>query len=290
LARKFDRRIGAHTSINGGLERAAEETLRMGCNTFQIFSHSPRMWRQGKLAESSVEQLKRLRAEHDLRPLVIHGAYLINMAAADAVVREKSVRAFRYELENALTLGAEFLVIHPGSYRGQTVAQSMATLARSIARAARGLKWDGLELLLENTAGGGMTLGRGFSELAELRERIVRRAGIPVAFCLDTAHCYEAGFDISTAEGLEETLQLADRNLGLENVRVLHVNDSKTALGSRADRHEHIGKGRLGHETFRRLLHDPRLADKPLILETPAVRGSHLPNVRALKALARSKK
>jgi deoxyribonuclease-4 len=281
-------RIGAHTSIAGSLERAAEEAAALGCNTFQIFSRSPRMWRSGKLDPAAVERLKDARERFGLTPLVVHGNYLVNLAAADAVVRQKSIAAFRDEVNRALTLGAEYLVIHPGSHRGQTLTRAMKTLAASVAKAVRGIRWNHLELLLENTAGGGASIGRDFSELAELREMIQKKASLPVGFCIDTAHSYEAGFDVSTPGGLHKTLRLIDETIGIEAVRVIHANDSKTALGSNADRHEHIGKGKIGREAFRRMLHHAKLRGKPFILETPQDEGSgHRRNVKALKTLLR---
>ena len=281
-------RIGAHTSIAGSLERAAEEAAALGCNTFQIFSRSPRKWQAGKLDPAAVERLKEARERFGLTPLVIHGNYLVNLAAADPVVRGKSIAAFRDEVNRALTLGAEYLVIHPGSHRGQTLKRAMRTMAASVAKAVCGIQWNHLELLLENTAGGGASIGRDFLELAELRDMIQRKAAVPVGFCIDTAHSYEAGFEVSTPAGLNNTLRLIDKTIGVDAVRVIHANDSKTALGSNSDRHEHIGKGKIGREAFRRMLHHPKLHGKPFILETPQDEGSgHQRNVRVLKTLLR---
>jgi deoxyribonuclease-4 len=282
------RRIGAHESIAGSLERAVERALASGCNAVQIFSRSPRMWKAANLKADEVERFRTARAENDVWPVVIHGNYLMNMASADAVIRGRSTEAFRGELEAALAIGADYLVIHPGSYKGQTLRKAMGTLATSIGRAATGIDWNGLQLLLENTAGGGMSIGRDFGELAELRERIESKAPVPVGFCIDTAHCYEAGFDVSTADGLRQTLRTIDRTIGLANVPVLHCNDSKTALGSNHDRHANIGKGYLGREAIRRFLHHPKLREKAFILETPAdADGLHKTDVRTMKALTR---
>ena len=246
------------------------------------------MWRSGKLDPAAVQRLKEARERFGLTPLVIHGNYLVNLAAADAAVRQKSIAAFRDEVNRALTLGAEYLVIHPGSHRGQTLKRAMKTLGASVAKAVRGIRWNHLELLLENTAGGGASIGRDFSELAELRDMIQNKTSLPIGFCVDTAHSYEAGFDVSTPDGLDKTLRLIDETIGIEAVRVIHANDSKTALGSNADRHEHIGKGKIGREAFRRMLHHPKLRGKPFILETPQDEGSgHRRNVRVLKTLLR---
>ena len=281
-------RIGAHTSIAGALLHAAEEAAALGCDTFQIFTRSPRMWRSAKLDPEAVAQFKDARARFGLSPLAIHGNYLMNMAAADAGIRRLSIEAFRDELERAVAVGADYLIIHPGSYKNQTLDRAIRTLADSIARATRKFSWNGLRLLLENTAGGGQTIGRDFAELADLRKRIEAKSAAPVGFCLDTCHCYAAGFDISTAEGLDDTLRQIDKTLGLANIPVIHANDCRSALGSRVDRHEHIGKGGIGREGFRRILHHPGLRGKAFILETPMdENGSHAGNVKALKALLR---
>lgn len=281
-------RIGAHESIAGSLDRAVERAVASGCNAVQIFSRSPRMWKAANLKADQVERFRIARAENDVWPVVIHGNYLMNMASADPTIRERSTMAFRGEIESALLIGADYLVIHPGSYRGQTLGKAMGALAASIARASKGIHWNGLQLLLENTAGGGMSIGRAFDELAELRARIETKASVPVGFCVDTAHCYEAGFDVSTAGGLRQTLRTIDGTVGLANVPVLHCNDSKTALGSNHDRHANIGKGHLGREAIRRFLHHPDLRGKAFILETPAdADGLHKTDVRAMKALAR---
>jgi deoxyribonuclease-4 len=246
------------------------------------------MWKAANLKLDEVERFQIARTENHVWPVVIHGNYLMNMASADRTIRERSTAAFRGEIESALVIGADYLVIHPGSYRGQTLGKAMRTLAASIACAAKGIRWNGLQLLLENTAGGGMSIGRAFDELAELRARIETKASVAAGFCIDTAHCYEAGFDVSTSEGLQQTLRTIDRTIGLANVPVLHCNDSKTALGSNHDRHANIGKGHLGREAIRRFLHHPDLRGKAFILETPAdADGLHKTDVRTMKALAR---
>jgi deoxyribonuclease-4 len=281
-------RIGAHESIAGSLDRAIERALASGCNAVQIFTRSPRMWKADRLDPAEVERFRKARAENDVWPVVVHGNYLMNMASSDPIIRERSKASFRDEVERALAIGADYLVIHPGSYKGQTLKPAMNTLAASIASALKGIHWDGLRLLLENTAGGGMSIGRSFDELAELRFRIEKKALSPIGFCIDMAHCYEAGYDVSTPEGLEQTLQSIERTIGLDNVPVLHCNDSKTALGSNHDRHANIGKGLLGREAVRRFLHHPQLRGKAFILETPSdPDGLHRSDIRTMKALAR---
>ena len=244
------------------------------------------MWRAAKLDPAEVRRFKNARERHGLEPLLIHGSYLVNMASAGRVIRRKSIRAFRAELERASIVGADYVVIHPGSHKGQTLGEAIRVLSESITQACKGFRWEGLELLLENTAGGGQTMGRDFRELAEIKARVQEKASIPLGFCIDTAHCYAAGFDISTEAGLKETLRKIDKTIGINNVKAIHANDSKTPLGSRLDCHEHIGRGGIGREAFRRMLHHPRLQRVPFILETPNdEHGGYEMDVAELKTL-----
>jgi deoxyribonuclease-4 len=284
--KKYPLRIGIHTSIAGALDRAATKAVELGANTFQIFSCSPRMWKAGVPDDGEVRRMAEIRARFDLTPLVIHDNYLINLASGDEVVRRKSVDALRGELERARMIGAEYVVAHPGSYRGGTLEEGIVNFARSLIEAASGVKANGLMLLLENTAGSGAAIGSRFEELAAIRELVSSRMDLEVGYCLDTAHCLAAGYDISTARGLQRTVREAGRVLGLDRVRVIHTNDSKTPLGSRVDRHEHIGKGHIGSEGFRRILTHPKLCGKAFILETPIDRkGDDRRNINALKEL-----
>jgi len=281
-------RIGIHTSIAKSLEHAALKAGELGANTFQIFSASPRMWRAGKPDPEQVKRLKDARSRLGLQPLVIHDNYLINMAAADAAIRERSIQVFREEIERALVIGAEYLVMHPGSYKGQSLEQGIVTLAQSLGTAAVGLKAQNLTLLIENTAGSGSALGSRFEELRAIRELARSLMDLEIGFCLDTAHCLAAGYDVATAAGLRQTVKEAEEILGLANVPVIHTNDSKAPLGSRVDRHQHIGQGYIGIEGFRRILNHPTLRRKAFILETPIDRpGDDLSNIGMLKNLCR---
>jgi deoxyribonuclease-4 len=281
------RRIGIHTSTAGSLERAALKAAELGANTFQIFSASPRMWRAPAPDPAAVARLKDARARLDLAPLVVHDNYLINLASADATIRGKSIAAFRGELERALVIGAEFLVAHPGNYKGATVEEGIRTLAASLEEAARGLK-GGLQILLENTAGSGAHLGGNFEELAAIREAAGGRTEFEIGYCIDTCHALAAGYDVATAEGLERTVAEMERWLGLNRVQVIHTNDSKKGLGSHVDRHANIGEGCIGEEGFRRIVNHAQLREKPFILETPIDNeGDDARNVEALKKLCR---
>lgn len=247
------------------------------------------MWRATPPPEAEVRAMRDLRQRHDLAPLVIHDSYLINMASVDPVIRQKSIAAFRGELERAFTIGAEYLVMHPGSHKDHTLEQGIETLAASLAAAAKGLKPAAdFVLLLENTAGGGSTIGRTLEELKSIRDLAQPNLPFPVGYCLDTCHLFASGFDVSAEAGLNETVKRAETVLGLENIPVIHTNDSKGALGSKLDRHANIGEGQIGLEGFRRILNHPKLRTKAFVLETPIDQpGDDLRNVDALKSLCR---
>ncbi len=288
--RLTSRRIGIHTSIAGGVENAAERAYRLGCNTFQIFSTSPRQWQPYELGIKQCETMSRLRQKYDLKPLVIHSNYLINLAGTNLPFLNKSIAAFRGELERGLALCAEYLVLHPGSFRGGSREEGLVRVAAAIKAASAGLDLvgGGLTVLIENTAGAEFSLGGTFEQVAELLEFL--RQTVPVAACIDTCHVHVAGYDIVSNEGRELTLRHLDETVGLENVRVWHCNDAKAERGSRIDRHEHIGRGKLGLSVFRALLNDPRLKHAAFIAETPIDDpGDDLRNVATLKGLVGKK-
>lgn len=281
-------RIGIHTSISGSLERSALKAAELGANTFQIFSSSPRQWKASVLSEPGIRLLRRAREKHDLRPLVIHDNYLINLASAHEGVRRLSVESFRGELERAAAIGAEFLVAHPGNYKGHTIEQGILNFLEGVAEAASGLNLGNLMLLIENTVGAGAQLGGRLEELHVMREYAAKLTDLPIGFCLDTCHLLASGYDVATAPGLRETVADIDSILGLDNVRVFHANDSKTPLGSHADRHQNIGEGYIGLDGFRRILSHPGLRNKPFILETPVDKeGDDRRNIDTLKSLCR---
>jgi deoxyribonuclease-4 len=282
------RRIGIHTSIAGGVENAAERAYRLGCNTFQIFSTSPRQWQPYDLTTPHCEQMNALRQKYGLKPLVIHTNYLINLASTTEEFLAKSVQAFRGELERAVNLCAEYLVLHPGSFRGTSREEGLARVAASIAVASRGLDLakHGLTVLIENTAGAEYSLGGSFEQVAEVLHLL--RDVTPIGACIDTCHVHVSGYDIVDPKGMVHTLKELDSTVGLKNVRVWHCNDAKAGRGSKLDRHQHIGKGTIGAEPFRRLLNDPRLKHAAFIAETPIdAPGDDRRNVEALKSLVK---
>lgn len=245
------------------------------------------MWRARVPEPEQIRLIRTARERFDLHPLVIHANYLINLASQDPVIRAKSIEGFRGEIERAAAIGAEYLVVHPGSYRGQSVEEGIAAVALGLRDAAAGLRTLQLTVLLENTAGSGAALGSCFEELQSIRDLARDLTSLPVGFCLDTCHLLASGFDITTSSGLCETLRKAELTLGLGNVHVIHANDSKTARGSRVDRHANIGEGHIGREAFRRILRHSKLCDKPFVLETPVDEpGDDRRNLDTLKSLA----
>lgn len=283
------RRIGIHLSTSGGVFRAAERAHEVGANTFQIFSSSPRMWRAARLEPTHCEQMRRLRREYDCFPLVIHTSYLVNLCSQSDVVREKSIAAFRGEIDRALALGAEYLVLHPGSWKGLTRAEGLRRAAESIARSLEGIRLDDCDfrVLIENTAGSEFSLGGSFEQVAELVERL--QGIVPVGACLDTCHCHVAGYDLVTARGYETTVEHIAGTIGLKNVRVWHMNDAKAPRGSKLDRHQHIGQGTIGLAAFRRLLNDPRFAHCAFVAETPVdEHGDERRNVETMLRLPKA--
>jgi deoxyribonuclease-4 len=284
--RLTSRRIGIHTSTAGGVQNAAERAYRLGCNTFQIFSASPRQWAPYELSRPQCDEMMLLREKYDLKPIAIHVNYLVNLASTTPLFLKKSIEAFRGEVERALALCADYLVLHPGSFRGADREAGLLQTSAAIAAATQGLDLGkgNLTILIENTAGAEYSLGGSFEQVAELLDRL--RDIIPIAACIDTCHTHVAGYDIVSEEGLRQTLARLDETVGLKNVRVWHCNDAKAPCGSKLDRHQNIGKGSIGHEPFRRLLNDPRTAHAAFIAETPIDKpGDDKKNIAALKKL-----
>jgi len=282
------KRIGVHLGTAGGASNAVERAKEIGANTFQIFSSSPRMWRAPRVDPKQCERMRELRAKLDVGPLVIHTSYLVNVCSQSDEVREKSIGAFRGEIERALALGAEYLVLHPGSWKGLTREEGLKLAAESIKRSIDGLPWQGtaFSILIENTAGAEFSLGGSFEQVAELVERL--RSHAPVGVCLDTCHTHVAGYDLVSTEGYAETMNKVAATVTFDAVRVWHCNDAKAACGSKLDRHEHIGEGTMGLEPFRWILNDPRFDHCAFVAETPVDEpGDEERNVRVLKSLVK---
>jgi deoxyribonuclease-4 len=285
------KRIGVHVGTAGGTWTAVERAVAAGANTFQIFSSSPRMWKASAVKPADAAKMRELRAKHDVGPVSIHASYLINLCSQTEAVRENSIEGFRGEVERAIALGAEYLVVHPGSWKGLSREEGLRLAAESIERAlgtlSGGLQWEGkdFKILIENTAGAEFSLGGKLEQVAELVERLKPCA--PVAVCLDTCHVHVAGYDIVSEDGYMETMMVVKSTVGFEAVKVWHCNDAKAAMGSKLDRHEHIGEGMIGAAAFRRLLHDERFAHAAFIAETPVdAPGDEARNVGVLRTLA----
>jgi deoxyribonuclease-4 len=269
-------RIGIHTSIAGSFLNALESARKLGCNALQIFSASPRMWQGGspRIPEMDAKAFRARREELALGPLVIHANYLINLASVMPMLRARSIQAFQDELVRGVTLGADFLVVHPGSRGDATPEQAIATIIESVKQAAKRVPLKSLRILIENTAGMGTAVGARLEEVAQIVDGL---KGLPAGACLDTAHLFAAGYDIKSESGLASTITQIEQTIGLERVPIFHLNDSKIPLGGRVDRHEHIGQGKIGAEAFQRILRHPKLGAAPpqgvpgraFLLETP---------------------
>ena len=287
VAKTGKKRIGVHVGTAGGTWTAVERAVAAGANTFQIFSSSPRQWRAAAVKPEDANKMRELRAKHDVGPVAIHASYLINLCSQTESVRVNGVAAFRGEVERALALGAEYLVLHPGSWKGLTREEGLRLAAESIEKAIDGVAWQGrdFKILIENTAGAEFSLGGKLEQVAELVETLKPCA--PVGVCLDTCHVHVAGYDLVSPDGYVETMLLVKDTVGFDAVKVWHCNDAKAAMGSKLDRHEHIGEGTIGAEVFRRLLHDERFAHAAFIAETPVdAPGDEARNVGVLRTLA----
>jgi deoxyribonuclease-4 len=260
-------RLGAHLSIGGGLPRAVDRAVASRCEALQIFTKSAGQWRARVIPDDEIVLFRRRVADTGVSPVIAHNSYLINIAAAAPALREQSLAALLEEYDRADALGLQGLVMHPGSFTTGTEAEGLRLIASGLRTLLRTRRRSTPLILLEHTAGQGTNLGHRFEHLAEIIEQL---DGSPrVGVCLDTCHLLTAGYDICSEEGYVRTFRDFDRLVGLDRLKAFHLNDSKKPCGSRVDRHEHIGKGCLGLEPFRRILTDPRFAGLPMLLETP---------------------
>jgi len=259
--------LGAHMSIAGGLHLALERGRRLGCGAVQLFVKNTNQWRLRAIPEDEVSLFREGSRVFPPSFIVAHASYLVNLASSDDALRERSIAGFGEEMKRARSLGIPHIVVHPGSHRGAGAAEGIRLVAGSVDALLAELGSPGPTILLETTAGQGNTLGRTFEELALIIEAV--RLPEAVGVCFDTCHVFAAGYDIRTRRAYRETLRRFDEIVGLERLRVFHLNDSLRELGSRVDRHTHIGKGRLGLDAFSFLVNDERFFDRPMILETP---------------------
>lgn len=277
--------LGVHTSIAGGLRRSVERAVSLGCDAMQIFGRNPRAWAWSPVPEADAALFREKREEALLWPVAIHTTYLINLCAPDDVNFDKSVFLFKKELGTAERLGADYLVTHlgsPGEMGGDFALKRILAALKDTAAEGLGKK---TRVLLENTAGGGARIGSSLPDIGRIIEG-ASAFGLKTGLCYDTCHGFAAGYDIRTPGDIESLIKAIDKEIGLKNLRLIHLNDSKGFLDSHLDRHEHIGKGKIGLEGFSLLLNHPKLAKVPLILETPKkTEGDDPMNLSTVKKL-----
>jgi deoxyribonuclease-4 len=275
---------GAHMSIAGGIHHALERGLQAGCRTIQVFLKNSSQWHAKALTAADKEMFEAAARRTGIAPVLAHSSYLINLAAPDPALYRKSLAAFVQELERARFLGIPALILHPGAHRGAGEAAGIASVAAALAQALDRVP-PPVSILLETTAGQGTSIGHRFEQLAGILESVgdSERIGI----CLDTCHIFASGYDIRTKAGYQKTIREFDRLIGVNRIRAFHVNDCLRPLGSRIDRHAHIGQGQIGLEAFRSLVNDRRFAAVPKILETPKGEDMHedLMNLETLRRL-----
>ena len=260
--------LGAHMSTTGGLHKAFERMEQVKGKALQIFTKNQRQWITKEITEKEAGKFRRCWEESGKPPIAAHDSYLINLASDKPEIEEKSVSAMAHEIKRVKILGIPFLVMHPGSHTGAGVEKGLARVVKNLDHAINLAKApEGVTILIETTAGQGTGLGADFSEIAYILDNSTHSNRLGV--CFDTCHVFAAGYDIRTPETYEETFSEFDRIIGLDRLKFFHLNDSKNDLGSRVDRHEHIGKGSIGLPGFRLLLNDSRFADHPMVLETP---------------------
>jgi deoxyribonuclease-4 len=259
--------LGAHLSIAGGLHKALESARKLGCNAVQIFTKNASTWREKTLTEKQISTFDQTRRKTGINKIASHTSYLINPAGSDAGIRKKSASALKEELIRCRQLKIPWLVMHPGSHTGQGISAGIKSLCDTVNDVFQQLPESTTCLLLETTAGQGTCLGHSFDQLAEMIHGIKDKNRIGI--CLDTCHIFAAGYDISTRQGYDQTMDEFHKIIGLKHLRLIHANDAQKPCGSRVDRHAHIGEGMIGDKGFSCLINDKRLADIPKILETP---------------------
>lgn len=279
-------RIGVHCSIAHGLLGVLDEAESLNCQTIQFFSRSPRVWQRNKINTFEIKKFKERQKKLNIFPLALHIPYLPNLCSSNDQLYQHSIKVFLEDLEYAGLLGADYLVFHPGSYsKDATPEQGRERLINTLNYILKEIK-NKITILIENTSGGGRKIGDNFQELGLVVEKIKEKERIGI--CFDTCHTYSAGYEISTKDSLEETLNGFNQYIGVEKLKLLHTNDSKKPLGSKIDRHEHLGKGYIGLEGFRLILNHPVFKKLPAILETPK-ENSHADkrNLSILRSLIR---
>ncbi len=282
------RRLGVHTSIAGGLHLSLERAHALGCTTLQIFSHNPRGWAVTAIPEEAAFRFKALRAEFDISPVVIHTSYLINLASRDSMLLKKSLDLLVTEMDRADTIGADYVILHTGSASGDDERVARKRAVAALNGIADKKQWNA-GLLIENTAGERGDISSAVSDLSEILAGV---GGTLIAgVCIDTCHAFAAGYTLNAESGMQRLADEIERFVGAGKVKLLHLNDSKGASGSRIDRHEHIGLGRIGAQGLQRFINCGPFRDAPLILETPKKQESDDPaNLAKVRRMMRMKR
>ena len=275
--------IGAHISTEGGLHTALDRAVEEGCDALQIFTKNKGTWAAKPLTDEQLQAFQDRARATGHKPVVAHAAYLINLASPAKELRDKSTEALRVEVERCEALGISSLVLHPGSHGGTSDEEGLRRAATALDRVHRATRGFRTRILLETSAGQGSSICVSFASIGNLIDRVrdPERLGV----CVDTCHIFAAGYELRTDEGYHRSMAELEEHVGSSRVLCLHINDSKKELGTRVDRHEHIGKGYLGSEGLRRILNDSRFAHAPFIFELPPENGMIRKNLAALRAL-----
>ena len=278
-------KIGKHVSIAGGIDKAPARAKEIGCNCLQIFAKNPRGWKGRKIPESEIKKTKKEIKNLGMNPLVVHNTYLINPASPKTDLWNKSLAGIKDDYTRAGSIGAKYLVMHPGSHTGSGLESGIKRISKLINKLLMEIENDCM-LLLENVAGAGSSIGSNFDELYDIINNINNEK--KVGFCLDTCHAFAAGYNLKNRKDLNNTLELFDHKLGLNKLKMLHINDSKYKLGTNKDEHAHIGEGYLGKTGFKNIINHPRLNHLPMILETPQFDGEKDQDVEFLLSLRKN--
>lgn len=264
--KKSVRKLGVHTSIAGGIHLSLERARELGCTTVQLFSHSPRSWRVAPVPEDRIAKFREMKTAFAIHPVFIHTSYLINLASAKPDVLERSIALLVQEMDIADLLGADYVVLHTGSASQDDEETGRRRAVEALRAVCRKKVWRS-RLLLENTAGERGDISSRIIDLAEIMDKT--ESALIGGICLDTCHAFQSGYEISKEEGVAEIAGEIERHMGLDKVKLIHLNDSKRAFNSRVDRHEHIGLGSIGKAGLGRFINHPAFRDVPLVLETP---------------------
>jgi deoxyribonuclease-4 len=261
--------LGAHVSIAGGIEKALLRGEQLGCRTIQIFTKNANRWQERSFRQAEIDLYRDIKNRTGIEPIIAHNSYLTNLATIGAELYKKSIYAMVQELERCETLGVRYLVVHPGSHQGSGEERGITKIVHALNEIHETTKGFAVAIALEMTAGQGTSLGYRLEQIAQIMNRV--EEGSRLAFCLDTCHSFAAGYELRSKADYDRFFRDIDGTIGLEKLKVIHLNDSKGDCGSRVDRHEDIGKGMIGEEPFRWIMNDERLEDVPKIIETPGL-------------------